>query len=363
MSLINKMLKDLETRQNTPLGKPSSRPIFQDLHAVTEGGMPRRLLPVLLAGVIVLALVAAVYVWRLGVIQLPTGNSSHDGQNAGQPAVAETAVEAPATPTLPATTVVAAQNPAPESARPVSPPARVTQAVAPPAPRPAPVVPKTMPAGGVAGGQNLADAEADGGSIEKKHIPLTSVQTAENTYRAAAQQLQQRHLDEAEKGFRSALVLNPRHIAAREQLAGLLLERARMDEAQQVLEQGLVSVPGQPGFATLLARIYVEQGAEPKAITLLEQQRTRSAADPEMVALLAALYQRAARHGDAIAAYKEALAQRPLEGRWWLGMGISQEAEQNWMEARFAYERVRDTNVDSRLMRYAEQRLLIVRTK
>ena len=227
----------------------------------------------------------------------------------------------------------------------------------------APEMQKSTAASDQAAAQNVAVTSMASGSIEKKDIPLTPEQTAENTFRVAAQQMQQRHLEEAERGLKSALALNPRHVAARELLAGLLLERTRMNEAQQVLEQGLNAVPGQASFATLLARIYVEQNAEPKAITLLEQQRTVAKASPDTLALLATLYQRAARHGEAIVTFKEALNLRPLEGKWWLGLGISQEAEQNWNEARFAYERVRDTNVEPSLARYAEQRLAIVRTK
>ncbi len=121
-------------------------------------------------------------------------------------------------------------------------------------------------------------------------------------------------------------------------------------------------MPGQSGFVSLLARIHVEQGAPDTAVTLLEQQRLAKP-DAEILALLATLYQRSDRHPQAIAAYKDALTLKPQEGKWWVGLGISQEAMQNWAEARFAYERARDTNIDPRLARYAEQRLAIVRTK
>jgi MSHA biogenesis protein MshN len=199
--------------------------------------------------------------------------------------------------------------------------------------------------------------------MEKRALTFTPEQRAENLYRAAARQMQQRQVAEAEQGLRAALEESARHIAARDLLAALLLERGRMDDARQVLEQGLTAVPGYAGFAVLLARIHVEQNAEPKAIALLERQRQGAKPDADTLAFLANLYQRAARHGEAIAAFKDALSLRPMEGKWWLGLGISQEAEQNWNEARFAYERVRDTNVDSRLARYAEQRLAIMRTK
>jgi MSHA biogenesis protein MshN len=399
MSLINKMLKDLETRQNAPLGKPSSRPIFQDLHAVPEGSLTRWMFPALLIGAIALALVTGLYIWTHRGMQPPMLTNTQENQKLAltEPAVAaanEPAVPAAPSAASPVATPVsdapmaatiqarATPEPAPDAATPVKPPVTTTARVAAPAAskppvrvaRPAPPrisVPITVPpaaqenaaASNMPDAGEVVDTNAPSGSMEKKNIPLTPEQTAENTYRVAAQQLQQRHLDEAEQGFKSALAINPRHVAARELLAGLLLQRTRMDEAQQVLEQGLAAVPGQAGFASLLARIYVEQNAEPKAILLLEQQHTGAKSNPDTLALLATLYQRAARHGEAIAAFKDALTLRPLEGKWWLGLGISQEAEQNWNEARFAYQRVRDTNVEPGLARYAEQRLVIVRTK
>ncbi len=384
MSLINKMLKDLETRQNAPLGKPPSRPIFQDLCAVSEKGLRRRLLPVLVLATTILVLAGAGYLWtqrhqQPAVLAVPANNevaaqtaSSSDVQRQAA-LISATPVEVtpelvPVTesaPVLPPSVAVvpsvSASQVNTDIALPAAPPVPAAAAIKPPKSRDvAPVPKRAVPVRVIP--EDSTPGIAANGSIAKKAIPLTPEHTAENIYRAAAQQLQQRQLIEAEAGFKSALAINPRHVAARELLASLLLERARMDEARQVLEQGLASVPGQSGFVSLLARIHVEQGAPDTAVTLLEQQRLAKP-DAEILALLATLYQRGGRHTQAIAAYKDALTLKPQEGKWWVGLGISQEAMQNWAEARFAYERARDTNVDPRLARYAEQRLAIVRAK
>ena len=388
MSLINKMLKDLETRQNAPLGKPPSRPIFQDLRAVSEKGLRHRLLPVLILVTMVVALGGAGYFWtqrhqQPTVLAVPANNevttqpaSSGDVQPqaalipaAPVEATPELVSVTEPIPVLPPSAAVAPSVPASQVNADIippvaAPPVRVVAAAAikPPKPRDIAPTPKRVAPATVAPQDSASDIAANG-SMEKKAIPLTPEHTAENTYRAAAQQLQQRQLIEAEAGFKSALAIHPRHVAARELLASLLLERGRMDEARQVLEQGLASVPGQSSFVSLLARIHVEQGAPDTAITLLEQQRAQAKPDAETLALLATLYQRSSRHTQAIAAYKDALTLKSQEGKWWVGLGISQEAMQNWAEARFAYERARDTNIDPRLARYAEQRLAIVRAK
>jgi MSHA biogenesis protein MshN len=369
VSLINKMLQDLEARKDAPLGKPSPAPMFRGLHAVSDHGLRRWSVPLLaLAAVVVLSL-AAWYAWTQ---RAPESSSrviavlSDAAAPAPAPAmpVAAAAPAAMATAQAPSGASPARENPAAVDAAPAPVAAIKPAPRATPRPRPRAAVatsvqspPQTRPAPAGSAGDEAA------GTMEKRALTFTPEQRAENLYRAAARQMQQRQVAEAEQGLRAALEESARHIAARDLLAALLLERGRMDDARQVLEQGLTAVPGYAGFAVLLARIHVEQNAEPKAIALLERQRQGAKPDADTLAFLANLYQRAARHGEAIAAFKDALGQRPMEGKWWLGLGISQEAEQNWNEARFAYERVRDTNVDSRLARYAEQRLAIMRTK
>ncbi len=372
MSLINKMLQDLEARKNAPLGKPSPAPMFRDLHAVSERGLRPWRVPLLgIAAVVVLSL-AAWYVWSQRAPEssgrLIVAHSEAPAPAPAVPAVAPapaagadagtTMAQAPSA-APPAKKIPAMAAPAPAPAAEIKPAPRATPRAKPPAAVATPVQPPpetlSVPASG-------AGNEAEG-TMEKRALTITPEQRAENLYRAATRQMQQRQMAEAEQGLRAALEASPRHTAARDLLAALLLERGRMDDARQVLEQGVTAVPGQASFVTLLARIYVEQNAEPKAIALLERQRQGAKPDPDTLAFLASLYQRAARHSEAIAAFKDALSLRPMEGKWWLGLGISQEAEQNWNEARFAYERVRGTNVESRLERYAEQRLAIMRTK
>ena len=370
MSLINKMLQDLEARKNAPLGKPSAEPIFRNLHAVSDPGLRRWAVPLLASAALSMLVLAGWYTWshRGSEFSNRLAATKQGAEVAGSPSpessatVVATVTHAPAPASINAPPAV--RPPAPTSAAVIKPAARVTSPAQTTKPAPTPMVVASAPRPVVTVPEQASDKdEGAAGTIEKRALTLTPQQRAENHYRAAAQQMQQHQLVQAEQGLRAALQENPRHIGARDLLAALLLQRGSMDDAREVLEQGLTAVPGQASFATLLARIYVEQKAEPKAITLLEQLRRDAKPNPDALALLAALYQRAARHGEAIVAFKEALSLRPMEGKWWLGLGISQEAEQNWNEARFAYERVRDTNIDSQLARYAEQRLAIVRTK
>lgn len=200
--------------------------------------------------------------------------------------------------------------------------------------------------------------------LEKKLKPLTAEQRAESEYRLAALALQQKRGGEAESRLRIALAAQPSHLKARELLAGLLLQNGRWRDAQAQLEQGIALHPLHHPFAQLLARVYVDHDQEKKALELLEKNRAAGSGDADYLALLATLEQRAGRQDDAARDFQQALALRPQEGRWWLGLAISLEATGKWKESAEAYQRAAASgNLDRKLLQYTQQRLVVVRNR
>ncbi len=220
--------------------------------------------------------------------------------------------------------------------------------------------PKTAPAAA----PSAKVSQINNAVLDKKVKPFSPDEKAESEYRQAVDQLQKGRMTDAEKHLKLALKANEAHTPARELLAGLMLQQGHWREAQQTLEQGIGKVPKHYPFAQLLARVYVEHGADQKALAVMEESREVAAASPDYVAFLAALYQRAGRHAEAVKTYTEAVTLNPQEGRWWLGMGISHEALQDWNAAGNAYQRAVDSGaLDDNLLKYARQRLAIVKNK
>ena len=212
--------------------------------------------------------------------------------------------------------------------------------------------------------QGLDTHPMDSGMMDKKVRPLSSDDKAETEYRQAVNLLQQGRASDAEKHLKSALEISAEHTGARELLSGLALQRGHWREAEQILEQGVEKVPAYYPFAQLLARVYVEHGADQKALTAMEASRQAGAGNADYLGFLAALYQRVGKHQEAIATYTEAIKLAPVEGRSWLGMGISLETIQNWNAAGEAYQRAIDTGaLDDNLLNYARQRLTAVKNK
>ena len=352
MSLINKMLKDLEARQSSSVRV--ERPIFQDLHAAGGERHRSRRAPILALSLL-LGGVTGIYAWNHwgGSSSVPVASNVAPASSVAQaPASVEatspTAVQGDSTPVAPlapketmsATKPSVMQKAEPDRIQKLK--TAVIRSASPTKPQP------------------VADAKSETGParIEKTDRPYSAAELAESAYQEATRLRAQGNSADAERRTRALLSNHPKHIKARELLAGLQVESGRFVEAQDTLEQGIVQVPTHLAFRFQLARLLLERGDQARAVGVLETARTSGQTDPELPAFLAALYQRGGRHVEAIKSYQEALAVRPQEGRWWVGLGISLETGKDSDAARTAYRRALDTGrLPPNLARYAEDRL------
>lgn len=201
--------------------------------------------------------------------------------------------------------------------------------------------------------------------IDEVEQPATlSKEVMADSYREAILFQEQSQLPEAIKKYHEALAQDARHIKARERLTDLLMKQGQLLEAQDLLYEGINLIPEHVLFSQQLARLYIEQGNDEKALSVLENSRELAQSEADFLGLLAATYQRLGRFTQAREAYTQALELLPLEGTWWAGLAIAYEAEKNWSAARDAYNRVRASlNVDPKLIAYAERRLITLADK
>lgn len=342
MSLINKMLKDLETRQSS--GVRVERPIFQDLHAAHGERHRSRRVPILVLSLL-LGGIAGIYAWdRWGRSSAPVASNVTPASIVAPAPIEATVLpeSVPVAPAVPQESLSVAQKNEPNRVE------KPKAAKARPAPPAKP--------------QAVTDAKSEAGTgaarIEKTDRPYSAAELAESAYQEATRLRAQGNAADAERRTHALLASHPKHVKGRELLAGLQVESGRFLEAQDTLEQGVIQVPTHLAFRFQLARLLLERGDQARAVSVLEAARTSGHNDPELPAFLAALYQRGGRHTDAIKNYQEALAARPQEGRWWVGLGISLETGKDSNAARNAYRRALDTGrLTPNLARYAEDRL------
>jgi len=201
------------------------------------------------------------------------------------------------------------------------------------------------------------DPAAAPGQIDRRSN-TSSRNRAESEFRRAVSLVNQGRIAEGMGGFRRALEIDPGHEAARQTLVALLLETKRVDEAAASLQEGLALNNGNTGFAMLLARIMVESNDIPAALIVLQRHAAPADRNPDFHAFTAALYQRLDRHKEAIEQYQTALSLAPAAGVWWLGLGISLQAVERRKDALEAFTRAQSAgNLAPDLLAFVEQRL------
>jgi MSHA biogenesis protein MshN len=184
----------------------------------------------------------------------------------------------------------------------------------------------------------------------------TAAQRAEGEYRRALASLQEGRMIETVASLEQALKYEPAHEAARQTLVGLLIEANRTDEAIRQLQLGLTLDARQPAMAMLLARLQIERGGN--GIDTLMRTLPYAGNNAEYHAFLAAALARQQRHREAAEQYQQAVRAVPSNGVWWMGLGISLQAEKRNGEALDAFQRARASGALSQeLQAFVERRI------
>jgi len=344
MSLINKMLQDLDAR-----GGSASGQLHQpELKAVPSGERDRKPL-LMLGGAAVLALLVAGgwmgwKYWQGRVAASAPANASPPAKmivitpvaprvaDASAPAAA--GVAQPAAPAVPAAPAPVADSGSAEASVPAAEaPKRHARVRAERAER------EGREGTPSSAGMRVAPVVTGSGNTVRD---LGPEQMSENTYRRALVSLQEGRVSESLADLERALDINPRNEAARQTYISLLLENKRPDEAIRQLRLALGIDPRQPGLAMVLARLQLERGGP--ALETLMKTLPYAGNSGEYHAFVAGVLQKQQRNPEAIEQYEEALKLSPQNGVWWMGLGISLQAEKRLPEAREAYMRAKSGN-------------------
>ena len=384
MSLVNKMLRDLDARRAGGGDRAAFPAAVTPLAAHREPGRGGSH-------------------WWPGVVLVTAvlGAAAWYGAQPGQPAARPPAA-APAVPVAPAAMVPAAAPTAPEpvsvqalaplaglpplrmtdqlsgtpDARPGAKPAAapratsaatpvVTSAVASAAasvPKPTPAVPNTpeRPLAGDAPSRSpitLPPVPVDTRIDKQMRLP-TPAERAESEYRRAVLAQRQGNLEHAAVGYRTALEDYPEHAAARQTLAALLIDAKRFDEAEELLRQGTELASVRLASTLALARLKVERNQAAAALELLQKNAAAGENSAEFQGFLGALLNRTGRAAEAVERYQLATRLAPGEGRWWAGLGIALDSAGRTAEARDAYQKARALpGLPADLAQHIDQRL------
>ncbi|HEY5801604.1 MAG TPA: hypothetical protein VIT92_15385, partial [Burkholderiaceae bacterium] len=130
------------------------------------------------------------------------------------------------------------------------------------------------------------------------------------------------------------------------------------DEAVRQLQESLLMDRAQPELAMLLARQHVDSGELRSALEVLYKSAPSAAGKADYQAFMAAVLQRDRRHKEAAERYTNALRLNPQNGVWWMGLGISLQADYRLREAYEAFLHAKQTNTLSpELTGFVDQRI------
>jgi len=209
---------------------------------------------------------------------------------------------------------------------------------------PAPAAPVVAPPRKQAAPATKASRSQSTTIVEKQQNLGTAQERAEAVYRKGVAAYKVGHFSEAATSFKAALQEDPRHLATRQTLLSMQAEQKQWDEVQVVLKEGLELMPDQISWAMALARIQVERGRLPEAWETLQKYMSYGAKSADYQGFAGVLLQRMQKPHDAAFYYQAAVQLKPNEGRWWLGLGLAYEAEGKNAEAREAFQRARGSS-------------------
>lgn len=359
MSLINDMLRNIEAKRPDD---PARQNLQREIRSLPPEppGAGRWLMPALLVAVPVLS---AAFMHANGQLLPLLGVGVVERQV--DPPVPATPVAAQPEP---APVVAAVEKPAPESdlrlapnlavlPLPAAPVLAVPDPIVPPSPPPvtkqeAPAVVAPTPA-------VAPPAPAPGPvRIEKSMVLATARDRADAEYRKAENALAAGRSAEGIEGLRAALKQDPGYVPVRQLLLRQLLETRKIEEAMTVLQEGLEHQPAQTGWAMSLARLQLEQQDLAAADRTLARSQVYAEASADYAGFQGHLKSRQGAHRAASAHYQRATRLAPNEGRWWLGLGLAQEADGRLAEAKESMRRAIATGTLSvELSAVAEQHL------
>lgn len=345
MSVINRMLRDLDKRQQQER-QTSSSPAAAAPAPFPWGWV--------LGAVVItaIAITAVMVIWQANTRSI---------QTAAEPAKPAPVVERPqATPSNSQPDVVVEPTTVAQATQPQQ---RMTPQPVVQAQEPKQQETKQSPADSPAESatsNTASTADETQGTMQVERVELSAAELAEVKLKQAREAMRKGERERAGSLFEQVIALAPEHVTARSELAAYWYGRGQIASALAVLEQGLALNPEQSRWQLLYAKILLEGGAYKQVVEALTTINNASPEASDLLQLRAAANNELGNFAAAAADYGT-LAERTREGRWWLAAAVAFEDAQQTQAASRAYQQaIASTNLTVDAQRYAQQRLQIL---
>jgi MSHA biogenesis protein MshN len=192
-----------------------------------------------------------------------------------------------------------------------------------------------------------------------KEVKLTSEQLAQKQMILANDAQQQGLHSDALTYYKAALSYNPALHQARRQAAALYYGQNKLSESAQLLKQGQLLFPDEYEYSLLLARVLQAAGQNKQALNSLNLIPDTSALAVKKWHQQSDLAQKEQNFPVAEQSFRQLAKNEPSQGRWWMGLGYALDAQKNYTEAKNAYNQaLAQGNLSSQAQAYVDNRLV-----
>lgn len=175
------------------------------------------------------------------------------------------------------------------------------------------------------------------GKMAVTEVKLTPAQLAQKQLIMATDADKRADWSKAIEHYSKALNLDPSLHEARNQLAALHYGQGQLSDAAQVLQQGWLLYPQEFEFTLLLARVQQAMGDTASALTSLANIPDSHVLARQKWLAQSDLAQKQGQFTLAEQAYRQLLQLEPQQGKWWMGLGYALDSQQQFAQASQAY--------------------------
>ncbi|MFQ3248451.1 MAG: MSHA biogenesis protein MshN [Glaciecola sp.] len=160
------------------------------------------------------------------------------------------------------------------------------------------------------------------------------------------------------KDLNSLISLEPRNASARKRLASLEFAQANPKRAAFLLDQGIKLAPNDSSMRLMLARLLFRENRNAQALALLNEHPKNVIADNDLLSFRAALAEKQKDYTTSLQDYAVLLQRQPGNARWMLGLAISQDKQKMHAQAVITYKKVKSSNqLSAQVVSFVDGRL------
>lgn len=163
------------------------------------------------------------------------------------------------------------------------------------------------------------------------------------------------------KDLNELISLEPRNVSARKRLASLLFANGDPVRAAMLLHQGLQLNPEDSSMRLMQARLLFREKKNIQALALLKEHPKMVIADDELLSFRAALAEKQSDYQTSHEDYSTLLQRQPNNARWILGLAISQDKQKMHEQAVSNYRKVKSSNqLSAQVLSFVDGRLAVL---